>query len=223
MQNTYRLILLPRSVTDLPTLRRARATPSSISPFARSARPSSSRSSSSIISPNSSFKRPFTRSTLPRTSSLVHIPNLPARFWVQDSYLDERIRLKTQVGDGAESPWTLKPHAAGSGTEGVVSGPPGGDLLDDLLGNWEAHATLRIVDAAARHGQVAPARARLRVELLQRFGPLRGVEGAEIDARNGDELRAVFKLQALRLIDLFEGGVDRQPGERPYLLLGHRR
>src|SRR5262245_18423794 len=197
MQNTYRLILLPRSFTDLPILRRARPMPSSISPFARSARPCSSRSSSSIMSPNSSFKRPFTRSTLPRTSSLVHMANLPAGFWVQDSYLDERIRLKTQVEKARAARRTDKNRRLRNGR--VASGPAGGDLLDDLLGNREAHATLRIVDPAARHGQVAPARARLRVELLQRVGPLRRVEGAEVDAGNCDELRAVSQLQALRL------------------------
>src|SRR5207244_12125092 len=51
-----------------------------------------------------------------------------------------------------------------------VSSMLAGNLCDDLAREWKADAAVGIVDPAARDRQIATARARLRVALLERFG-----------------------------------------------------
>src|SRR6185295_6150157 len=83
-----------------------------------------------------------------------------------------------------------------------------GDLRDDLAGERQAHAAARVVHAAFGDREVAAARARLRVQLLERFGALGRRQLAQLDAWNRQQLRAVLQLETLRLFDFLDRDVD---------------
>src|SRR5436189_271071 len=94
---------------------------------------------------------------------------------------------------------------------GILS--PGGDPIDDLSRKRQTDAARGIVDAAPREREVAAARARVGVQLLECLGALRGRKLREIDARDRQRLRAGSELELLRLIDFFNLHVDGESGE----------
>ena len=76
--------------------------------------------------------------------------------------------------------------------------------MNNLPRGRQADATGWIIHATFRDREIAAARARLRVELLQRFGSLRSRQRSEVHTRNLGELSPVVELEPLRLIDLFD-------------------